>query len=63
MGEAMTLLNVCRKTMRKYCEDGTVSAYKLPGSRGDWRIKADSLDYIRNAVEKKALEHLRKHGL
>lgn len=63
MGEAMARLKVCRKTLRKYCREGQVLAYQLPGERGDWRIDEDSLEIIRGNVTKRALAHLKKLGL
>jgi len=42
MGQAMRKLNVCRDTMRKYCQEGLVRAEKLPS--GHWRIESSSID-------------------
>ncbi|NDV25954.1 helix-turn-helix domain-containing protein [Desulfovibrio sp. JC010] len=42
MGQAMSKLNVCRDTMRKYCQEGLVRAEKLPS--GHWRIESSSID-------------------
>lgn len=63
MGEACRRLSVCRRTMRKYCVDGVVLAEKLPGSRGDWRIREDSLDALLSPVaHTRALDALRRAG-
>jgi predicted site-specific integrase-resolvase len=61
MGQAMARLNVCRKTLRKYCEKGFVLAEKLPG--GHWRIEAGSCDSLLSGTHDKALAHVRKLGL
>lgn len=61
MGQAMQRLNVCRKTLRRYINDGYVEAEKLPG--GHWRISEDSVDALLNGTRNKAIAHLARMGL
>lgn len=62
MGQACKVLNVCRKTMRRYCVEGIVEAEQIPaGNRMDWRISEDSCHALLQGSELKArvLEHVR----
>lgn len=58
MGQAMARLNVSRKTLRKYCVEGDVTAEKLPG--GHWRIEESSLDALLGGFQHKVLAHLKR---
>lgn len=57
MGQAMSMLNVCRDTMRSYCEEGLVRAKKLPS--GHWRIEQDSIDQFMQSHSRLVVERLR----
>lgn len=59
MGDAMTILGVCRKTLRKYCQDGTVKAFKLNNCH--WRISLNSINSLGN-IDVLVAAHLRKLG-
>ena len=62
MGQACKVAGVCRDTMRKWCQDGTVDAWTVPaGSRVDWRINPESLDALKH--DPKILELARRAGL
>lgn len=58
MGQAMARLNVSRKTMRKYCQEGHVTADKLPG--GHWRIDEASIDAVLGGFQQEVLAHLKR---
>lgn len=60
MGQAITESGLSRKTLRKYCKDGTLEATKLPGRRGDWLIDADSLEEL---VRPKSMKSSRAKAL
>jgi hypothetical protein len=59
MGEAMTILGVCRKTLRKYCQDGTVKAFKL---NSHWRISLKSINSFGNDIDVVVAAHLKRLG-
>ncbi|MFZ5428464.1 MAG: helix-turn-helix domain-containing protein [Thermodesulfobacteriota bacterium] len=66
MGEACRKASLSRPTMRKYCEDGLIEGRKLPGRRGDWRIREASIEAFmapNNDARAFALEHLESIGL
>lgn len=58
MGQAMARLNVTRKTLRRYCVEGLVTAEKLPG--GHWRIEEASLEGLLGGAgfRQKVLAHV-----
>ncbi|BDQ38771.1 hypothetical protein SYK_31310 [Pseudodesulfovibrio nedwellii] len=57
MGQAMSMLNVSRDTMRSYCEQGLVCAKKLPS--GHWRIEQGSVDQFMQTSSRLVVERLR----
>ncbi len=67
MGQAMKLLGVCRKTLRRYIIEGHVTAERLPsgprGGIGHWRIKESSIRSALTDTEAKALRLAHKHGI
>lgn len=56
MGQAMRRLNVCRASMRKYCQEGLVRAEKLPS--GHWRIDQDSIDQLLRRSQQELIERV-----
>lgn len=58
MGQAMSMLSVCRDTMRSYCVQGLVRAEKLPS--GHWRIERGSIERLLQCRDELVVEHLRR---
>jgi excisionase family DNA binding protein len=43
--QVATILGVHKGTVRAWCENGSIDAWKLPG--GHWRIEQETVDAIR----------------
>jgi excisionase family DNA binding protein len=50
--EVAELFRIDRKTVAKWCRDGTLDAVRI-GEGGDWRIKRTCVDAILNGETKR----------